>query len=225
VVLIALSAAAVASLGRRLVLAGEDTGIPMPWALFSGLPGLEYALPVRFTAFTFLAAAVAAALWLSWNGGRWRWALALGAVVFLLPNVGNTIWRTPAGDPPLIADGGYRSLLGERDRVLTVPAWGPNMRWQANADFDFKLAAGYVGAFPESYERYPTWRTLLTGRLGPSYAAELRRFVRDKGVTAVLVQATDEPRWRRLFGTLGVRPRLAGGMLLYRLRPAPGGPG
>jgi hypothetical protein len=219
VVFVALAATAVASLGRRLIVAGEDTGIPMPWALFSDLPGLEYALPVRFTAFTFLTAGVGTALWLSWGRGPWRWALALVAIAFLLPNVGNSIWRTPVGDPPLFADGGYRSVLSERDRVLTVPAWGPNMRWQAGADFDFRLASGYVGAFPASYERYPTWQTLLTGRLGPNYATELRRFVHDKGVTAVLVQPVDEPVWRKLFGTLGVRPQAAGGMLLYRLRP------
>jgi hypothetical protein len=219
VVLIALAAAAVASLGRELVLAGEETGIPMPWALLSGLPGLEYALPVRFTAFTFLAAGVATALWLSWGSGRWRWALAVAAIVFVLPNAGNAVWQSPAVDPPLLSEGGYRSLLDEDDRVLTVPAWGPNMRWQANADFDFRLAAGYVGAFPESYRRYPNWQTLLSGRLVPDYEAELRRFVRDKGVTAVLVQPVGEPVWRRLFGTLGVRPREAGGMLVYRLRP------
>jgi hypothetical protein len=218
VVLVALVAAAVASLGRRLIFAGEDTGIPMPWAIFSGLPGLEYALPVRFTAFTFLAAGVAAALWLSW-GGRLRWALALAAIVFVLPNAGNELWRSPAQDPPLIADDGYRSLLAEDDRVLTVPAWGPNMRWQAKTDFDFELAAGYLGAFPESYRRYPIWHTLLSGELIPDYETELRRFVRDKGVTAVLVDAGVRWPWRELFGTLGVRPRAAGGMLVYRLRP------
>jgi hypothetical protein len=222
IVLVALAVTAVASLGTRLQVGGEDTGVPMPWAIFSGLPGLEYAIPVRFAGFTFLAAAVALALWLSWRGGAWRWGLALLAIAFVLPNVGNAIWRTPSADPPLIADGGYRALLDEEDRVLTVPAWGPNMRWQANTAFDFKLAAGYLGAFPESYARYPIWQTLLSGRLIPDYEAELRRFVRDKGVTAVLVQAGAGEPWAQLFGSLGVRPRQAGGMLLYRLAPPPG---
>lgn len=219
IVLVALAAAAVASLGTRLQVGGEDTGIPMPWAVFSGLPGLEYAIPVRFSCFTFLAAAVAMALWLAWGGGLRRWALALVAIVFVLPNVGNAIWRTPSADPALIADGGYRVLLDEEDRVLTVPAWGPNMRWQANADFGFKLAAGYLGAFPESYRRYPIWHTLLSGELIPGYERELRRFVRDKGVTAVVVEEGARDPWDELFGTLGVRPRAAGGMLVYRLRP------
>jgi hypothetical protein len=222
VVLVALIVTAVASLGTRLQVGGEDTGIPMPWALLSGLPGLEYAIPVRFTGFVFLAAAVAVAMWLSWGGGLRRWGLALVAIAFMLPNVGNAIWRTPSGDPPLIADGGFRDLLDEEDRVLTVPAWGPNMRWQANAGFDFKLAAGYLGAFPESYRRYPIWDTLLSGRLIPDYEAELRRFVRDKGVSAVLVEGGARDPWEELFGTLGVRPRRAGGMLVYRLAP-PGG--
>ena len=222
VVLVALAVTAVASLGTRLQVGGEDTGIPMPWAILSGLPGLEYAIPVRFTSFTFLAAAVAMAMWLSWGGGLRRWGLALVAIAFVLPNVGNAIWRTPSADPALIADGGYRALLDANDRVLTVPAWGPNMRWQANAEFDFKLAAGYLGAFPESYTRYPIWQTLLSGQLIPGYEAELRRFVRDKGVTAVLVEAGAGEPWGELFGTLGVRPRRAGGMLLYRLAPPPG---
>lgn len=218
-VLVVLAATLVASLGRELYVAGTDTGIPLPWALFAWLPALEYAIPVRFTGFMFLGAAVAVALWLAWHGGRARWALALVAVAFLLPNVGNTIWRTPLEDPPLIENDDVGAVVGERDRVLTVPAWGANMRWQAESDFDFSMAAGYVGAFPESYQRYPAWHMLLSGRLRPGYAAELRRFVRDKGVTVVLQDARNREPWNELLGTLGVRPQRVGGMLVYRLRP------
>jgi hypothetical protein len=217
--LVALAAAAVASLGGELVVAGTHTGVPLPWSLLEWVPGLEYAIPVRFTGFTFLAAGVAVALWLSWREVRGRWALAIAAVAFLLPNVGNTIWSTPIEDPPLIANGNERSIVGEGDRVLTVPAWGANMRWQAEADFDFNLAAGYVGAFPESYQRYPGWQMVLSGRLQPGYAAKLRRFVRDKGVTVVLQDSRYDEPWTKLFGTLGVPPREVGGMLVYRLRP------
>jgi hypothetical protein len=219
VVLVALAAAAVASLGGELVVAGTPTGVPLPWSLLEWVPGLEYAIPVRFTGFTFLAAGVAVALWLSWREVRARWALAIAAVAFLLPNVGNTIWSTPIEDPPVIANGNERSIVGEGDRVLTVPAWGANMRWQAEADFDFNLAAGYVGAFPESYQRYPGWQMVLSGRLQPGYAAKLRRFVRDKGVTVVLQDSRYDEPWTKLFGTLGVPPREVGGMLVYRLRP------
>ncbi len=219
VVVVALAATAVASLGRELVVAGTETGIPLPWALLSWLPGLEYAIPVRFTGFTFLVAAVAVALWLAWRGGRGRWALALVAVAFLLPAVGNTIWETPIADPPLFANNDEGSVVGERDVVLTVPGWGANMRWQAEADFDFRMAAGYVGAFPRSYQRYPAWQMILSGRLRPGYGRELRRFVRDKGVTVVLQDSRYDEPWSELFSTLGVPRRRVGGMLVYRLRP------
>lgn len=220
VVLVVLAAVAVASLGRELVVAGTETGIPMPWALVEWLPALEYAIPVRFAGFTALAAAVAVALWLAWHGGRARWALGLIAVAFLLPDAGNTLWRTPIQDPPLIANGREDAVVDEDDVVLTVPAWGPNMRWQAEADFGFRMAAGYVGAFPASYQRYPAWHTLLSGRLRPGYGAELRRFVRDKGVTVVLADGRYEEPWTRLLATLGVTPRRIGGMLVYRLWPS-----
>jgi hypothetical protein len=200
-------------------VAGTQTGIPLPWALLAWLPGLEYAIPVRFTGFTFLAAGVAVALWLAWRGGRGRWALALAAVAFLVPNVGNTIWRTPIEDPPLFAGADRAAVIGEDDRVLTLPAWGPNMRWHAKADFGFELAGGYVGAFPRSYRRYPAWPMVLSGRLQPGYAEELRRFVRDKGVTVVLHDARLDEPWSRLAGTLDSRPRRVGGVLVYRLRP------
>ena len=220
VVLAVLVATAVASLGDELVVAGHETGIPMPWALFEWLPALEYAIPVRFTGFTALAAALAVALWLAWHGGRARWALAAAALLFVLPDVGNTIWRTPLSDPGLFADASaHEAVIGERDSVLTVPAWGANMRWQANSDFDFRMAAGYVGAFPPSYQRYPAWHMILSGRLRPGYARELRRFVRDKGVTVVLQDTRYDEPWSTMFGTLGVRPRQVGGVLVYRLRP------
>ena len=103
--------------------------------------------------------------------------------------------------------------------MLTIPAWGPNERWQADTGFRFKLADGYAGnPFPPTYTRYPTWNTLLTGRLTPDYAAQLRRFVRDKGVTAVVVDETVPGPWTdSCSGRLGVRPVSTGGVLVYRL--------
>ena len=40
-------------------------------------------------------------------------------------------------------------------------------------------------------------------------------------MTAIVVEGEDRARGERLFGSLGVRPRAIGGVLLYRLR-APG---
>jgi hypothetical protein len=72
--------------------------------------------------------------------------------------------------------------------------------------------------FPPSFTRYPAWNMFLTGRLTPDYAAQLRRYVVDKRVTAVVVDQSVPGPWRKLFGSLGVRPVWTGGVLVYRVR-------
>ena len=194
-VLVAFAVPSVAALGTYLHVGGTDTGIPMPWLAFDGVPLLRYAIPLRFPAFAFLAAGVAAAMWLARRPTRARWALALVAVACLLPAVGNDDWHTRLDDVPFFADGGYEGRLSAEDNVLTVPTWGRNMYWHVQGDFSFRLAAGYVGAFPESYQRFAAWRDLLGSPLGRENVplpAELRRFIRAKGVTAIVVEV-DRP--------------------------------
>ncbi len=213
----ALVIAGLCTLGAHVVVRGHETSIPAPWLVLEKLPILRYAIPVRLALFVVLPAAIIVALFLK-RGGWWRWALALLAVAFILPDVGNAAWNTPIQDPPFFAHGTYKRYLAFDDHVLTIPAWGPNERWQADTRFAFKLADGYAGnPFPPSYTRYPTWNTLLTGRLTSDYAAQLRRFVHDKGVTAVVVDETVPGPWRTLFGSLGAHPVSVGGVLLYRL--------
>ena len=222
-VLVAFAVPAIAALGTYLHVGGTDTGIPMPWLAFDGLPLLRYAIPLRFPAFAFLAAGVAAAMWLARRPTRARWALALVAVACLLPAVGNDDWHTRLDDVPFFADGGYEGRLSAEDNVLTVPTWGRNMYWQVQGDFSFRLAAGYVGAFPESYMRYGAWRDLLRvplGEEGVPSLAELRRFVAAKGVTAIVVERDHPVAGRRVFRSLAGPPVEAGGVLLYRLRAA-----
>jgi hypothetical protein len=224
-----LAAAVLAALGTRLIVHGSKTGIWLPWDLFHRLPVLRYAIPVRFALFITLPAAVIAAIGL---GGRERqllgrsgwplWALAALSVAFILPAVGNSAWDTHISDPPFFQHGAYKAYLRSSDHVLTVPVWGENERWIADAKFPFAITAGYAGnPFPASFTRYPTYETLLTGRLTPDYAAQLRRFIADKRVSAIVVADGYRGPWRRLFGSLGIRPVSTGGVLVYRLRPSP----
>ena len=228
VAVIAALAAAIASLGGRLLVRGHLTSIWLPWHLLSHLPVLRYAIPVRLALFVILPVAVLAAIGLAdaRDEARWRcvgrWLLAAAAIVFIAPSVSNAAWDTPVSDPPFFAHGTYKRYLRSDDHVLTVPAWGPNERWIADAGFPFALSTGYAGnPFPASYTRYPTFETLLTGRLSPDYAAQLKRFVAAKHVTAVVVQDGLPGPWRTLFSTLGVRPLNTGGVLIYRLAPQP----
>ena len=148
-----------AALGPALHVAGHDTGIPMPWAAVDGLPLLRYAIPLRFPAFTFLAAGVMLAMWLARGRGVARWAAALVGLALILPAVGNGDWHTRLTDLPFFTEGGYRGRLTEGDRVLTVPTWGHNMRWQIQADFSFDRSP------PATSARSPR-ATCATGRGG-----------------------------------------------------------
>jgi hypothetical protein len=215
-----MAVAVVASLGKTLSVGGRSTSIWLPWDLFAHLPVLRYAIPVRFAVFALLPAALIVAMWLAGSGNLLRWGLALLTVASIVPNVGNSAWDTHIRDPAFFSKGGYRAYLTAKDHVLTVPAIGPNERWQADTGFRFTLASGYAGAYPRSYYRLPTWHTLLTGVLTPDYASQLRRFVSEKGVTAIVVDERVPGPWRKLFGSLSVRPIETGGVLLYRLPAA-----
>src|SRR5918999_4414927 len=98
------------------------------------------------------------------------------------------------------------------------------MHWPLQADFSFGLAAGYVGAFPESYMRYGAWRDLLgvpLGAEGVPSLAELRRFVADKGVTVLVVERDHPEPGRRVFRSLAGPPVETGGGPLYPPPPPP----
>jgi hypothetical protein len=217
--LICLAAPAIAMLGEKLIVRGQMTDIPMPWALLRHVPVLEHAISVRFALFVVLVAAVIVSLWLT-RGGVLRWVLATLVVASFLPNFGNAAWETAISNPAFFETEQYREHLTEEDSVLTIPVWGPNERWQADTKFGFKLSAGYAGnPFPPSYSRYPAWEMFLTGELTPDYAGDLRRFVQAKEVTAIVVDKRVPGPWRQLFGTLKSRPLDTGGVLFYRLRP------
>jgi hypothetical protein len=215
-------APAVAGLGHRLTIDGEITRIGLPWAAVDHLPGLKLLVPQRFPLYAFLAAAAIVAMWLASRPSRARWALVLLAVASMLPWVAGDYWKTRLSTPTFFTGGDYSAYLDEDDRVLAVPIIGDSMRWQAEERFRFDLAGGGVGAFPDAYTRYPVFSTLIfpEGPLPPDSGSELRRFVDDKGVTAVVVDKTAlNPQRRHLFASLGVRPLDTGGVLLYRLRP------
>jgi len=169
--------------------------------------------------FVLVAASLIVAMFLA-RGTTWRWVLALIVIAFIVPRVGSTAWDTKIEDPAFISSGAYRHYLTPGENVLTIPVLGPNERWQAETGFYFNLAAGYAATvFPSGYEHDPTWNTLLSARLAPGYAAQLRRFVHDKRVSAIIIDHGYLGPWRKLFGTLGVRPIVTGGVTLYRLKP------
>jgi hypothetical protein len=213
---------ALCGLGHRLTVDGDVTRLGLPWSVVDRLPGIELLVPQRFTLYAFLAAALIVALALSGRPRLPAWGLGLLAVVAIVPWLGSAYWKAPVYTPAFFTTGEYRSQLSENDRVLPLPIIGDSMRWQAEEDFPFKLIGGGVGAFPKGYTRYPAFGMLISGEAGPNAAREMRRFVRAKGVTAVVAEkGSIGPGRQRMLASLGVEPVELEGVLLYRLHPAP----
>ena len=213
---------ALCGLGHRLTVDGDVTRLGLPWSVVDRLPGIELLVPQRFTLYAFLAAALIVALALSGRPRLPAWGLGLLSVVAIVPWLGSAYWKAPIYTPAFFTTGEYRGQLGESDRVLALPILGDSMRWQAEEDFPFKLVGGGVGAFPKGYTRYPAFGMLISGEAGPNAEREMRRFVRAKGVTAVVAEKGNiGPGRERMLASLGVRPVDTGGVLVYRLRPAP----
>jgi len=212
----------IAALGTGLTISGTHTEvghttIGLPWAMLAGLPGLNRAIPQRFMLFSFLAVAVIVATWLSGDFGYRRVGLALLAVGSLLPNVASASWRFPLTTPSFFANGEYRPYLRSNDRALILPVVSGE-RWQAQADLPFQLVGGYLGAQPESYQRYAAYDRLFYGSLQPQRdSSSLHRFLTNKAVSVVVA---DEriPQAHTLANALGVKPAQIGGVLVYRLR-------
>ncbi len=122
-------------------------------------------------------------------------------------------------DAPSLFDGDrVRQTLERDETVLVLPFGflGESMWWQASTGMWFRMAGGYAASvLPEPYAAYPIVRTFLGADPPTDAAGELRRFLRDKRVTVVLVEARQGARWRPLLATLGVQPRLEGEMLVY----------
>jgi hypothetical protein len=218
-----LAVIGICSLGTHLTIAGHTT-IPLPWALVRHLPLLRYAIPSRLSLYLALGAGVALALWLSrksaalrWGPGLLRWLVGLVSCALLVPNP-SVHWSSTLPTPEFFTSGAAAREFSPADRVLIVPFAGPDEQDQARAGYAFSLAGGYLGQYPPSYGGYPAATYLIQRTAPPGAPAQVARLVHDKGVDAVVVDASAPGPWRQLFSGLGVQPTLEQGALIYRLK-------
>jgi len=220
VAVLSFAGIALASLGPRLHIANAET-IWLPWEPLTHLPLVRYALPARFPALMFLALAVIVAIWLADRPGVLRWGAALAGVALLLPNLGGGLWKVDAGTPAFFSGPAHERVLSNRDRVLVVPPAGAGTRWHAVADMAFPMALAYVGASPDADTRDPLVASLYSGQLSPASPAQLQRFIARRQITVIVVGPGAAGRPQDLFASLGVTPRVIGGVVVYRLAPPP----
>jgi hypothetical protein len=245
----------VLAMGPRLEIGGRIV-MGLPGSALARLSLLDKALPARFMLYAYLVLAVMLAMWLAADptesdGGRSarRWALALAAVPFMLPNLSASYWATPATIPEFFTNGLYRRYLEPDATVIVLPygMLGEGMLWQAATDMHFRMAEGYVTfapPVPEEQSRWPIIAGLFRIRGVPAAGDQLKAYLANHGVSAVIVGPRRHYRvgwiddgptattWLRaptlaperdassaMLDSLGVPAIDVGGVTLYRLTP------
>lgn len=213
----------VLSLGTELHVAGDGTGVWMPWSLLHPLPVFDHVISARFWVYAVLAIALATALWLAAPAPRpWlRWVVAGAGLALLVPNVSSDFWDGRPTDPAFFKSDTYKRYLREGETVLALPyaRYGSSMLWQARAGMDFKMVEGYVSPeFPPDYLHDPFFGQLISSRLsGLEDVAALREFLRRRKVTAVVIEANHAGPWPAVLEGLGLDPVRTGGVIFYRV--------
>ncbi|TAJ49307.1 MAG: hypothetical protein EPO52_03265 [Herbiconiux sp.] len=214
----------VASFGPLLMVNGKWT-IPMPWGLIVEIPLIDHALPMRFSAFTFMALAVLVAY--LWSTRRPRrvitGALALATCVLLIPTTEGIIYPVQARDPEFVTSGQIDDYVQSGDNVLVLPAgqWGPGMRWVAESDFRFTTPTGNGGgaALPAAL-RDPTGVALYVDDFDYDFASTLPTYLAKYDVDTILVPE-EEANWKAVVdGAITAPGELHGGVWVYELGPS-----
>lgn len=139
------------SLGPEVVIGGERTAVPGPFALFDGLPVVDGALPMRFAlavlplVATLLVLAVDRALRGTGRARRLVPAAVGAALLPILPVPLPTAERPPL--PEFVTGGHWRECVRPGGVLVPVPLPTPKepwpMRWATAADAAFGLPEGF----------------------------------------------------------------------------------
>ncbi|HZV52191.1 MAG TPA: hypothetical protein VFD49_20805 [Candidatus Dormibacteraeota bacterium] len=143
---------ALLALGPHLVVAGRDTGIPLPWAVVERLPLVDDVLPSRLASFVYLWIGIVLAVLLdvAWDRGALAGVGAGVAVaVALAPLVPRLPYPTSRFQAPaFFLPGGQVSHIPAGSVALVTPLAEAGstsaMAWQAAAGYRFRMPEGLV---------------------------------------------------------------------------------
>ncbi len=209
----------VAALGPTVQVYGKPR-FTLPWAPLFYLPIVRSSFPSRLMVFAFLALAVMIAIWLATpTGWPWlRWLVAIVAIATCVTCASAPKARPAPGVPVFIRTGQYRHDLARGSTVVVIATHTGNagLLWQAETDFYFRLAGGYLNeAIARSPIPAPVARLLDAGST-PANIAGFRSYVKTARVSAILVADGSAPWWSVIFARLGMKPDHVGGVSLFR---------
>lgn len=219
--LLILAVIFVASLGGYIQTRKHDLPVALPWLVGLHMPLIAKALATRFSEYIFLAAAILAAWWLaeSQKTKRLKITLSILAVIFMMPNTFSGRWAFQPENPVFFTSGQVTKYLPPESNLLILPYGytGESMMWQEESHFYFSMAGGYLDLLvPRSFKRYPAITAFYKINPDiPDYDKQLKGFIRDKHVTAIVIADQDMPKYAALVAPLHIMPIHTGGVNLY----------
>jgi hypothetical protein len=216
-----LAVGIVCELGTALRVRGVRQ-FALPWDAVAGLPLFDNVLPVRFSLYVALGAAVAAALWASSRVAprAVRVGLVALAIAAVVPDVWASAWHGHPDRPRFFTAGLYRQCLRPGETLLTLPypSWNFMELWQAEAGYRFRTTeASLSPVVPRNIPDRETVHELLSNNPPAGGASALVQLAHDQGAGVILVDGRRSEPWRSLLDGSGLPVQEVGGVYLYRL--------
>jgi hypothetical protein len=213
---LAFAAVVLATLGTKLRVAGHEL-VWLPWDLVVKQQFFNHSLPVRFSMFVSLAAAVMVAYVVAALPRRAGAVLGALAVLALLPRVDLPLWSIEPDRPSFFAKGLDEDCLTPNENVFTVPynLHGYSLLWQVDGDFRFRMPGGYVrpGLPPEFTALRAVWELNFQGVI--PQRPQLDELIRVKQVDRIVVSTGyHHDLWRGALAYLGP-PSVLGEVAVY----------
>jgi hypothetical protein len=163
-----------------------------------------------------------------------RWViglLAVAAVITDAPTSYQAVTPVPPGQqapagmhpvnelPAFLTKGLYRQYLRPGEIVVILTGRGnAGMEFQADANFYFRIAGGYINASLTPVDALPHPVTLI---VDPSKANVLafKDYVKSAGVGAIIVEQAWEYPWSGNFAKIGMHATSVGGVTIYPVAP------
>ena len=212
----------IASFGPHLTISGVAT-LPMPWKLTESIPGLDHALPGRFSVFVFMAVCVLVAdAWARRVLPRWIVMVFFAfSALLMVPNLHAMGFPTAAGDERIVSSGELAHLLHDGDNVLVLPAGqnGPGMQWMDELDFSFTMPTGNGGGAnrPAALDD-PVAEALWDQNLDFDWANTLKPYLTRNDVDVVIVEQ-GKTQWRDAVESALGPPERVRGAWVWRVVP------
>ena len=208
-----------------------------PWAILFKLPILHIALTCRYGLYLSLVLALIIGLWL--KKGTWALKYRLLMVgfsgLFLIPvHAPHMKFYTPS----FFSTGLYKQDIHQNECLIVLPyAGGPSLLWQAQTNFYFNIAGGYLGVPPNAYANDPVFNALNNTKPTVTRGA-LARFLHKNKVNKFIivdvaqyqllkqsqgylmegVDMQDYDKWKTLIAPLSSSSKKMGGVFIYTIK-------